>query len=119
MTDTTLLRGLTAYVYRTRDHDTSNGGLSAHFERVCVIDPGNAQLGPSEPDADTPPVVIVRRDLFGEVYVHVEEFDLATGAARRYPDRAGPMFGGTFVYTSDGRLRDVCSYPIPFHDRWE
>ena len=29
----------------------------------------------------------------------------------------GPMFGGNFIYTSDGRF--PFSYPIPIHDRFE
>jgi hypothetical protein len=28
-------------------------------------------------------------------------------------------FGGNFIYTSDSRLRNVCKYPIPLHDRNE
>jgi hypothetical protein len=29
------------------------------------------------------------------------------------------MFGGNFIYTSDSRVREICAYPIPIHDRCE
>ncbi len=35
------------------------------------------------------------------------------------PEGTWTMFGGNFIYTSDSRLRAICPYPIPVHDRIE
>lgn len=36
-----------------------------------------------------------------------------------YGEKRHVMAGGNFVYTSDGRFRAVCQYPISVHDRVE
>lgn len=54
---------------------------------------------------------LVKRIINGCEYVHAVPANLPRGTQT--------MFGGNFVYTSDSRLRSVCQYPIPVHDRIE
>lgn len=88
----------------------SNDGISNRFNSVYVICPdGNHEI-----DLDNPP----------ENLVIYEEKDFGFTVHRRFkPYNTGGrwnMFGGTFVYTSDGRFRETFGdYPIPLHDRYE
>ena len=115
------MNGLTANIFRSKMGDCSNGGPSCRYDSVLVVD--DEVPGPAELDVERQfPVKLIRREIRGEEYIHAvpllcDEWPIsAEGRAR-----AGGsfMFGGTFIYTSDSRLRDVCSYPIPLHDRVE
>lgn len=92
----------------------SNGGISARFSRVCVV---NAE-GPFDP-ADDLPAVRIEQNKCGH-----------WGGPVAYPEDTGegvgPMFGGTFITTSDGRLGELLRKlgykhvrAVPLHDRWE
>jgi hypothetical protein len=58
---------------------------------------------------DLPVLVVRKRVVCGEEYVD----------AVPYGEKRHVMAGGNFVYTSDGRFRAVCQYPISVHDRVE
>lgn len=50
----------------------------------------------------------------GEMFFHVKPLDPKLAGKR-------PMMGGNFVYTCDGRWKEVTNsdYPLPVHDRIE
>lgn len=105
-------RCIQAYIYKHDGEDFSNGGISSRFNTVLVPVKG----GHLDVSLDNPPpnfVRIVRRNLFGREYVHLEPHDLK--------DRCC-MAGGTFVDTSDSRFSDTIKnggYPVSLHDRTE
>lgn len=107
---TTKTTGLTAQVYRGK-YESTNGGLTNRVngvDEVTVLD--DAINGPFEPNEKAPAVRLIRRMIGGTEYIHAVPFG--------FKDHEG-MFGGNFIYTSDSRLRNVCQYPIPVHDRKE
>lgn len=109
-------KGLPASIF-TDGRSYSNGGLSSYAKRVTVIgDDIDAVHGNvSEPSPAAPAVRLVRRVIGGEPYIHAEPVP----PENMEPGLVGPMMGGTFIYTSDSRLRDIIPYPIPLHDRYE
>ena len=102
---------LTVSVLRAADRsDCSIGGLSSTVTSVDLF----------ATFADIPEgfpldkaLVVVKRKVFGEVYVHAQPADrMAPGSY---------MSGGNFIYTTDSRWRDITgvAYPIAVHDRRE
>ena len=104
------MKGIRADIYKSRFGDCSNGGISSRVGTVTIIDDRIA--GPFEPTDDAPAVRIVERMIMGRPYVHVEPIDQPDGML-------GPMMGGTYVATSDSRLRRIAQGGIPLHDRFE
>jgi hypothetical protein len=98
-------KGLRCNVYRPVRGDCSNGGLSGRVDQVTLIGPGIA--GVFAPTDDAPAVEL------GEAggCVHARPVD---GPG---PDRTWWMFGGCFIYTSDGRF--PFKGPLALHDRCE
>ena len=114
--------GLTAFIYKHRGDEQSNDGLSSRVERVTVVNID----GPFDPTEDAPAVMLVPGNLRGTVKV--------VGAVEEHGDwiedyslvSVGPMFGGTYVATSDSRFAEAIraitgNYEniAPLHDRWE
>ena len=97
------MKGLTASIYRDSDYKCPINVLD-NKKSVTVIDPELAKI--FEPSEDAPAVKLVRRNIFGKSYIHAEPIEPGFYA-----------FGGSFVYTSDSRLREINAYPIPLHDR--
>ena len=85
----------------------SAGGPSERFEQFTLVDPSVS--GPFEPSKDSPEINIRRINCGGE-YIFAVPASLADKQV---------MAGGSFIYSSDSRFRDVCPYPIPIHDRVE
>lgn len=103
--------GLTFDILRpAHGADCTNHGLSGKVTEITVVDDTLPKL--TTPSARAPEFKVVRRNLFGGVYLHLEPVDRPVGAV-------GPMFGGNFAYTSDSRGRKVAEYPLPIHDRFE
>lgn len=97
------MKGFTAEIYRSQ----YNGGVINKLNGkkwVTVIDKELPAM--NEPDEECPAVRLVRRDIFGKPYIHAEPIEPGSYA-----------MGGSFIYTCDSRLRDICPYPIPLHDR--
>ena len=95
-------RGLTCNIYRPVHGDCSNGGLSGQVDRVTLVGPGVPEIFASSDDA---PAV---------------ELGRTGGAVNARPAGEGRtwwMFGGCFIYSSDGRFPS--QHPIPLHDRCE
>lgn len=104
----TKYKGLIAGIYRTKQADCSNKGLSSKFDNVLVVmEEKDSQV--FESSADLPAVRIVRRNLFGREYIHAEP--VAPGSY---------MFGGTYITAGDSRFsRHISRYPVALHDRQE
>jgi len=96
------MKGLTADIYR----GTYNCPINVFNDKkgVTVIDPAIAEI--FSPSDEQPAVKLVRRNIYGKPYIHAEPMEPGFYA-----------FGGTFIYTSDSRLREINAYPIPLHDR--
>jgi pSer/pThr/pTyr-binding forkhead associated (FHA) protein len=102
-------KGLICEIFKSRYQSSSNGGLSEHHEEVTLIGIDCDVFGVRP---HRPAVRLVYRDLGGKYgrYVHAEPVEQPSGGC-------GPMFGGTYICTSDSRFPSP--YPIPLHDRWE
>ena len=95
-------KGLTANVYRDEYRCSIN--LLNDAKTVTIID--QEVPGIFTPNEDAPAVKLVRRKIYGRDYIHAE------------PAQPGHYaFGGSFIYTSDSRMRELNTYPIPLHDR--
>jgi hypothetical protein len=109
-------RGLCVEVFVSQFGSCSNGGISSRCVEVILVGDGMPEL--SESSAERPAVRLVRRMLPSKLrggerveYVHAEPVD------GRDSGRAGWMFGGALLYTSDSRFPS--EYPIKLHDRQE
>ncbi len=100
-------RGLHCNVYRLADGtDFSNQGITSHVTEVVLTGPGVPRI--FAPDERCPELVLEMRH--GTL--------VARPAAARPPGHAGWMFGGNFIYSSDGRF-PTPHQAIPVHDRSE
>ncbi len=108
------MKGLSVSVYKWGEHETTNGGLSAFFDDVFAFAPeleGNYEAEDMKP---IDPVFVIEPNRngaqYGPVAYPIEDAD----------GRAGPMFGGNFLWTSDSRFsRAFPNGPVPIHDRFE
>jgi hypothetical protein len=102
-------KGLIVFIYKDRGHSCSNGGLSSAHDKAILTGIDCEVFNVSE---EYPGVKLVYRNLGRSQgqYVHAEPIEQPEG-------KRGPMFGGCFIYASDGRF--PTDYPIPLHDRWE
>lgn len=88
----------------------SNNGISDRYREVLLI----CEDGFIEIDENNPPenlVKLVIRNLWGKEYKHIEPV--------AKPNGVGWMAGGSLVYSSDSRFRDMSDYPLSLHDRQE
>lgn len=109
--------GLIVDVFRGASRgDCSNGGVSAHFNRVCVVNID----GPFEPKADAPAVVLIEGPSVGGKKNPILVPEHLVDSGEWY------MFGGNFGYSSDSRFGEAVERMVPgftgavkFHDRVE
>ena len=108
-------RALSVGIYESKSiGNCSNDGISAHFNEILIPCPtGNWEI-----DWDNPPenlCIYVERELWGERHDYIRPYKDAVGV--------GWMFGGSLVYTSDGRYsaitEDSVCCPMKLHDRDE
>jgi hypothetical protein len=118
--------GLIANIYKHKGQSFSAGGISETADQVTVVNVD----GPFEPSPEAPAVMLVDGNLRGTVRI-VPAMQVATwwvpmiGTAA--PEgKAGPMYGGTVVGTSDSRFCDavtkltgVRDRVVDLHDRYE
>lgn len=95
-------RGLILEIYRS-DYDSVINKMNG-IKSVVLVDEKIPKI--FEAREGMPAVKIVTRNLFGSNYTHAEPIEPGFYA-----------FGGSFLYTSDSRLKEVATYPIPLHDR--
>jgi len=88
----------------------SNNGISEKYDELLLI----CEEGYIDIDENDPPenlVKLVKRKLFGGIYMHIEPYKKAQGV--------GYMSGGSLGYSSDSRFRRMSQYPLSIHDRQE
>jgi hypothetical protein len=86
----------------------TNGGITSKHSQFVLTGEGMPEI--FEPSTDRAPELKLVKwyGFFKAVPVEIP------------PNMCGPMFGGNFVYTSDGRFSDVTdNHPVPVHDRFE
>jgi hypothetical protein len=104
------MKGLLVALYETKDRiNCSNGGISSRCKNVLLVGIGIPEI--LEESEEHPPVHIVEREVYGEKYLTAYPIEPCPS------NKAGYMFGGTFIYSSDSRF--PATYPVPLHDRTE
>ena len=103
------MKGQLVNVLRSTLGDCTGGGVSSRRDRFILV--GEGLEGVFESSEEVPALrIVVRWRGTAREYVHCEPLDAHEGHR---------MFGGNYVTSSDGRVRAVCQYPIPVHDRVE
>lgn len=104
-------KAICVYVYKHRGNDCSNGGISSRYNEVLL----EHEDGWITFDENNPPeslCKIVKRNLFGKTYLHIEPV--------AKPEGIGWMSGGCIVYSCDSRYSELTDgYPLVLHDRQE
>ena len=120
--------GLILDVYKSSGRSFSNGGFSERVDEVTVVNVG----GPFEPNEERPAALLLAGNTSDSVKV-VPALKVRTGYVPLEAKDAlgqpgvGPMFGGTFVGTSDSRFSEAIRAilgrgfygAVAFHDRFE
>lgn len=120
--------GLRVDIYKTAGGNCSNGGVSSSADRLTLVNVD----GPFAPSEDAPPALLVEGHLPGALRIIPAEECPETGVGYvpiKPKGALGPMAGGTYAGTSDGRFGEAVaklkggpSYgvgPVAFHDRFE
>jgi hypothetical protein len=94
--------GLLVNIYRSDYDSTLNVFHGKRWLTLINVE------GPFEPTADAPAAEVTRGPLGDHIIIPAD--DMLEGVI-------GPMFGGTFAYSSDGRF--PYGAPIRIHDRFE
>jgi hypothetical protein len=102
---------LSINVYRT-DYDCTNNGPSSRHYRMYVLKEDEALPDTVDPDKV---LRVVKRKLFGSLYVHLEPVKPVTG------QNIGGMSGGNIAYSCDSRWVEHTGvhFPVQIHDRVE
>ena len=116
--------GLRANIYKG-EYDCSNGGISSEASRVTVVNVD----GPFKSDGDAPAVLLMPGHLPGVAHLVPAVEIPGDGPEVWTPMQAGagPMMGGCYVGTSDGRFSEAVEAitgsrfygAVPLHDRFE
>ena len=100
------MQGLLVFVLKPSNGGCTNGGVTEKADKAILFWDGVPEI--FSPSEDAPALQLQKR--CGRlIAVPVND--------PRAKTHCGPMFGGNFVYTSDGRFPN--EYPIPVHDRYE
>lgn len=103
------MKALRVNIYKHNGETFANGGISERFNEILLIcDEGNVEVDGTEENL----CKLVTRNLFGQVYKHVEPVNGKYGT--------GFMAGGSFVSSCDSRFHRIAGdYPLALHDRCE
>lgn len=116
-------KGLHASVFRCALGDCTNNGKSKYAKNICIVNLSEI-LGYDcdifDADEDAPAFKLVAGNLRGTV-------KLVPVGDEREGKGAGPMFGGNYAATSDGRFGKACRKivggefygAVAIHDRFE
>lgn len=112
MSKSKAIRCISAQIFRWSLVDASNGGISERNYEVLIpsVD-GNLFINMDDPPENF--CRIVRRNICGREFVHLEPYALKGRTC---------MSGGTFVYSADARFEEAIrngGYPVSLHDRVE
>lgn len=104
------MKGFHVDVYRMADGtDCTLGGVTSQATSLTLIGPGVPEH--YEPTEDRPGVRLIRRTIGGREYISAVPLDVTGDGTGQY------MFGGNYIACCDSRIRAICPYPIPVHDR--
>lgn len=110
------MKGLRVSIYKS-DYIGPQDQPSTNVQKLTLVGviPNMHKRFPElfEPTEDAPAAKVVHRHIFGEDLYHIEVIDNPMNK----PGSVGPMHGGNFAYTSDGRF--PWSRPLAIHDRYE
>lgn len=102
--------GLRLDIFTSRHGSCSNGGVSSRCTTVTLVEfAGKPVRGPDEPSDESPAVRVVKRFVYGTEYLYAVPVELEDHTTA----------GGTFVWSTDSRFRELNEAPISFHDRTE
>ena len=105
------MKGLICSIFEDkRLGNCSLNGISKNYNEVLLI--GNDVDGIFEETETRPSVILEKRKINGR-----EPEYLTVYPKEKYKNNKWYMFGGCFIYSSDGRFPS--DYPIPLHDRTE
>ena len=96
-------KGLSVNIFRSEYNCVLN---KLHDKKTACILGIDAPFAPSK---DYPALKLIKRNLFGKEYLHLEPAEVEPGEWF--------SFGGSFAYCSDSRFCEVSKYPLPIHDR--
>lgn len=109
------MKGIHVYILRDSLGDCTMNGVSSKVDAITLVD--EKISGPCEVVEEEVYLVVVRRILFGSLYMHLEP---RKNNKKMLPaGHVGGMMGGNFAYSSDSRFREISAYPLPIHDRFE
>jgi len=98
------MRALRVDIFKNQGNNYSNHGISERFDDILLIcDDGYIDVKGDEPN--------LCKVVDSRGYLHIEPV--------AEPKGLGWMAGGTIVYTSDSRFRELSEYPLVLHDRCE
>ena len=98
------MKFLSAGIMESKDiGNCSNNGISARFKQVYFEHP-RGYIDPEHAPVEQRVTITTSRG-----YIKAKPSSL----------KSHSMMGGTFIYSSDSRFREVHPYPIPLHDRVE
>ena len=107
-------KGMSVFVYRNSLGDCTADGVSKTRDQFVVVDPALPEIFNVPEDGIY--LVIVRRNIGGLPYQHLEPRKDGKPLHEGY----SPMAGGNFAGTSDSRWRGITlSELLPIHDRFE
>lgn len=105
-------KGLLVFVYRWGLQSCTNG-ITSKKDQLLLVD--ESICAPFPVENDEVYLVLIRRTIGGQNYVHAEE--RLNGKPLHSNEEGTYMAGGNFIYTSDSRFPN--QYPISVHDRFE
>lgn len=106
------MKAISLYVYKHRNEDCSNGGISSRYSEVLI----ECEDGYIDIDENNIPenfCKVVKRYFGNETYLHIEPY------ARPDKGCVGWMSGGCFCSSCDSRFSRISQYPLSLHDRQE
>lgn len=114
--------GLPVDIFKFQGRSYSNGGASSKFDTLTLVN----VPGPFEPREDSPAALLLP-NYGGTVRVVLAMPQDGNWVELKQPNAAGPMFGGTYVATSDSRFSEAIEAilghgfygAVKLHDRYE
>lgn len=114
--------GIVAYIYKEKGLSFSNGGASSKYDKLTLVNVG----GPFDPSEDAPAALLLPNAL-GSAKVVMAVKQGNAWVPYKPASGVGPMFGGTYVASSDSRfsegVADILGRgfygAVPLHDRYE
>ncbi len=101
-----LVNAIKVNIFKSSLGDCSNGGISSKYDDILL----ECKDGHIKVDVDNPPENFCFMDHLMD-YKYIRPF--------ADPDEIGWMAGGSLIYSSDYRFRNMSEYPLILHDRQE